>query len=87
VISLSETKHTLKIEARIRPLSREKSILYDQDLKSYVICVKSPPEKGKANKEVLKLLREYFKAERVDLVSGYESRTKSFIVTNPKVQM
>ncbi len=41
----------------------------------YIVYVKSPPVKGKANAELLKGLKKYFKRP-VKIVSGESSRTK-----------
>jgi uncharacterized protein (TIGR00251 family) len=41
----------------------------------YRVRVKAPPRKGKANRAVLKLLKEYFKRP-VNLVEGYASSIK-----------
>jgi len=41
-----------------------------------VVRVGAPPERGKANKELLKILKKYFNAKKVEIVSGATSRTK-----------
>ncbi len=41
-----------------------------------VVKVAAPPEGGKANKELTKLLKKYFKAKKVEIVKGHTSRTK-----------
>ena len=43
--------------------------------KEYLIHLKSPPENNKANIELLKLLKRYFKSE-VKIKSGFTSRNK-----------
>jgi len=41
-----------------------------------VVRVAAPPEGGKANRELLKLLKKYFKAKKVEIVKGHTSRMK-----------
>ncbi|MCX6655061.1 MAG: DUF167 domain-containing protein [Candidatus Bathyarchaeota archaeon] len=41
----------------------------------YIVKVKAPPKKGKANQAVLKLLKKYF-GMQVTLISGATSTTK-----------
>ncbi len=50
------------------------------ELELYTAWVKEPPEKGKANDAVIKLLAEYFKVPRshVHLISGATSKRKLF---------
>jgi uncharacterized protein len=45
----------------------------DEDL--LLVEIKSSPEKGKANKEIIKELRKYFKKE-IKIVSGFKSKEK-----------
>lgn len=67
----------MKITIKVVPKSREPKIILDKTgtLKLYV---KSPPEDGKANKELIKLLAEKLKTTQRDItiVSGLTSRTK-----------
>ncbi|MDP4007513.1 MAG: DUF167 domain-containing protein [bacterium] len=44
---------------------------------NFVIEVTEPPKKGKANKAIVRVLKEYFGKE-VRLVSGFASRQKVF---------
>ena len=41
-----------------------------------VVKVSAPPERGKANKELTKLLKKHFKAKSVEIVKGATSRVK-----------
>ncbi len=41
-----------------------------------VVKVSAPPEGGRANRELLKLLKKHFKAKKVEIVRGERSRTK-----------
>lgn len=65
---------------RIRAKPGSKSFLIKEVKDSYIkISLKSPPEKGKANKELVKGLSKIFKT-RVKLISGKKSRTKIVLV-------
>ncbi|MFC1802423.1 DUF167 domain-containing protein [Thermoproteota archaeon] len=66
------------ITVDVKPGSRIESIgKLDED--HYLIHVKEPASKGKANKAVLKLLKEYFSTP-VYLISGHTSSRKVFEV-------
>ncbi|ALU11770.1 hypothetical protein EYM_04550 [Ignicoccus islandicus DSM 13165] len=41
-----------------------------------VVRVDAPPERGKANKELIKLLKKYFKAKDIEIVKGATSKVK-----------
>lgn len=48
------------INVKVRPNSREEKIEKISE-KDYIICVKELPEKGKANKRVIRLLSKKFR--------------------------
>ena len=41
-----------------------------------VVRVAAPPEGGKANRELIKVLKRYFKVKKVEIIKGTTSRTK-----------
>jgi hypothetical protein len=66
------------ITVDVKPGSRVESIdKLDED--QYLVHVKEPASKGKANKAVLKLLKEYFNSQ-VYMISGHTSSRKIFEV-------
>jgi len=72
-IHLSEK---MKVDVHVIPRSRETKIVgYDVWKRALVVKVRAPPEEGKANFEVEKLLSEFF-GTRVFIVSGHRSRKK-----------
>ena len=72
------------LEVFIKPNAKIQKTTWDKDVQKFVVAVKSAPEKGKANKEAQKLLKEYFKASKVHLLKGYSSTTKLFEITGAK---
>ncbi len=65
----------MKIKVKVKPNSKE------QDIKkisrnNYNIKLKSPAKENKANLELLKLLKNYFK-KSVRIKSGFNSRNKT----------
>ena len=64
----------MRIQVTVRPDSREEKA-EKQDDGSYVVKVKAPAEKGKANAAVVKLLSKHLNAD-VKIVSGLTSRHK-----------
>jgi hypothetical protein len=60
------------LEIKVIPNSRVEKVIEGEPM---VVKVREPPEKGKANKAVVKLLSKHF-GSRVRIVSGDKSRTK-----------
>ena len=67
----------MKINVKAKPGSREEKV-EKVDEQNFVVSVKEPPEKGKANEAIRNALAVYFKtgSSRVKIVSGYSSRNK-----------
>ena len=67
----------MKINVKAKPSSREEKV-EKIDEQNFVVSVKEPPEKGKANEAIRNALAVYFKtgSSRVKIVSGYSSRNK-----------
>ncbi|MGD2250812.1 MAG: DUF167 family protein [Candidatus Methanofastidiosia archaeon] len=65
---------------RVIPNSSQYSIAYDKWRKELKIKVKAVPKKGKANKDVLNYLSQYF--ESPVIVSGATTHSKKVQVSN-----
>jgi len=67
----------MRINVKAKPNSREERV-EKIDEANYVVSVKEPPIKGKANEAIRNALAVYFKtaSSRVKIVSGYTSRNK-----------
>jgi uncharacterized protein (TIGR00251 family) len=61
------------INVKVKPNSREQVV--EKKDSEYTVKLKSVPEDGKANIELLKLLKKYFGRE-VKIKSGFTSRKK-----------
>jgi uncharacterized protein (TIGR00251 family) len=61
------------IKVKVKPNSSEQSV--EKVGEEYVVKLKSLPEDGKANLELVKLLKKYFGFE-VKIKSGFNSRRK-----------
>jgi len=68
---------TVKIFIKAKPNSKEEKV-EKIDENHYVVSVKEPPVKGKANDAIRNALAVYFKtgSSCVRIVSGYNSRNK-----------
>lgn len=62
---------------------RSKGFKLEQEENNLVVHCRSPPEKGKANKELIKELSRFFGHE-VFIISGLMSREKIILVENAK---
>lgn len=68
----------MRITVDVKPNSREDCVeLFAEN--HYVVRVKAPASKGKANAAVMKLLRKHL-GRHVSLVSGYTSSRKIFVL-------
>ena len=67
----------MRIFVKAKPSSKEEKI-EKLDESHYVVSVKEPPIKGKANEAIRNALAVYFKtsSSRVKIISGYSSRNK-----------
>lgn len=67
----------MKIFIKAKPNSREEKIEKIDGI-NYVVSVKEPPKKGKANEAIRNALAVYFKtgSANVRIISGYSSRNK-----------
>jgi uncharacterized protein len=67
----------VKISVKAKPNAKEEKVEKIDDL-NYVVSVKEPPVKGKANEAIRNALAMYFKtaSSKVKIVSGYSSRNK-----------
>ena len=65
---------TSRMKAIIKPNSKETKIISDEG-GTLTIAVRSPPEKGKANKELVRFLAKHFK-RKVRIISGFRSKNK-----------
>jgi hypothetical protein len=67
----------VKLEVKVVPRSSKREVTRESD-GSLRVRVTSPPEKGKANEEVLELLAGFFRVKKSDvaIVAGLKSRKK-----------
>jgi len=67
----------MKIFVKAKPNAKEEKVekISDND---YIVSVKEPPMKGKANEAIRNALAVYFKtaSSRIKIVSGFSSRNK-----------
>ncbi len=63
----------MKIKIKVKPNSGEQNVEEKEDF--YIVKLKSAPENNKANLELVKLLKKYFK-KQVNIKSGFSSRNK-----------
>ncbi|MFH1849804.1 MAG: DUF167 domain-containing protein [archaeon] len=64
-----------QIRIRVRTCAPKNEIAYDPEGGVYRVSVKAVPEKGKANKEIMKFLSKHF-GKRAEIVRGLRSKEK-----------
>lgn len=67
----------MRIFVKAKPSAKEERV-EKIDENNFVVSVKEPPVKGKANEAIRNALAMYFKtsSSRVRIISGYSSRNK-----------
>jgi len=72
----------MKISVRVRPNSKKEEISREGD--GFIVRVKEPPQEGRANQAVIKLLAGYFgvPTSRVSIVTGLSSKDKVIGITD-----
>jgi len=67
----------MKIFVKAKPNAKEEKIQKINE-NSYIISVKEPPIRGKANFAIIKVVAKYFKITplRVNIISGHASKQK-----------
>ncbi len=63
----------MKLKIKVKPSSGKQEIEKKEDY--YLVHLKSPAEDNKANVELIKILKRYFKKD-VKIKSGFTSRNK-----------
>jgi len=66
----------MRITVKVKPNSERQSIKVENDI--YTINLNSPPIEGKANKELIEVLSDYFNVpkSKIEIVSGHKGRVK-----------
>ncbi len=71
----------MKIKVRVIP-NAPKSEIVKISPHTFKVKVKSPPTKGKANRELVELVAEYFKIKKssVKITSGEKTKDKTILI-------
>ena len=77
-MKLQETAQGVVLDVHVKPKSKKFRVEVDGDV---VVSCREAPVKGKVNRELLKQLSRLFN-RRVELVSGFTSRQKRFLVSD-----
>lgn len=77
---MKEVKNGVIISLDVSPGAKKTEFSgYNQWRKSVNVRVKAQPKEGKANKELIKFLKDVFKAD-VEIVSGLTSSQKNVLI-------
>jgi uncharacterized protein (TIGR00251 family) len=84
---LRETRDGILIDVIVKPGSKVVNIGFDPATEQFNVSLKSPPIKGKANKELLRILKQFieklgFKSAQCTIIRGHTSRTKVLLIEN-----
>ena len=80
VLKIKETKQGILMPVLVVPQGKEFAIIgFDEWNDSLKIRLSEKPEKGKANQELVKELRNFFSAE-IEIVKGKKQRQKMLLI-------
>lgn len=81
MVAITEHADGLILPVRAQPGARKTGVLGEQ-AGSLKVAVTAPPQDGRANQALLKVLREALalKRSQIDLLSGATSRDKRFLI-------
>jgi hypothetical protein len=84
---LLETEDGVLLRIVVKPNSRKREVILDELGNYIVVAVKSPPTKGKANKELIKVLADFFNLSKSSLLltAGHTSGDKTILIINHSV--
>ena len=82
--AISESENNVVLHLQVKPNSKKQEIVVDLFDKKITIFVKAQPDKGKANKELLKFMAKILEKTTSDIsiVAGQTSRDKTLLVKN-----
>lgn len=86
MILLRETEKGLLIDVLVKPKSKVITISFDPFNERFIVAIKSPPTRGKANKELIDILKGYledlgYRLARLAIVRGHTSRNKIVLIS------
>ena len=86
--TISESENNVVLQLQVKPNSKKQEIVVDSLDKKITIFVKAQPDKGKANKELLKFLAKILEktTSEISIIAGQTSRDKTIIVKNDTKQ-
>ena len=64
----------MKIKVKVQPNSSKTEII-KEDVTNYKVYIKKPAHEGKANNELEKILKKYFK-KKAKIIKGHTSKIK-----------
>ncbi|MHA1983546.1 MAG: DUF167 domain-containing protein [Candidatus Hodarchaeales archaeon] len=77
----------VEIEILVKPKAKQTKIDFDPVINRYIVHVQSKPINNQANMEIMKIMKKYFKAEKVEIISGFKNNQKRINLINPKKEL
>jgi len=71
------------MNAKVLPGKKIFAVKYDKENDSLIVEITQVPDKGKANKEIVKELKKFFKTD-IEIVFGLKSKNKKLKINLPK---
>jgi uncharacterized protein (TIGR00251 family) len=77
------------LKLHVKPNSQNQKLVFDSLDNKPVVFLKSPPDKGKANKELIKFLAKYFglSTSEISIISGHTSREKTLMLETNSIDL
>jgi uncharacterized protein (TIGR00251 family) len=71
------------MNAKVLSGKKDFAVEYNKENDSLIVKITQVPDKGKANKEILKELKKFFKSD-IEIVFGLKSKDKKIKINLPK---
>lgn len=77
----------VQIKILVKTKMKETKIDYELETGLFIVHIQSKPINNQANKEIIKIIKKFFKAEKVEILSGFKNNQKLINIINPKNQL
>jgi len=81
---ISEFENHVILRLHVKPGSKKQELVVDSLNKEIMVFIKAPPDKGKANKELIKFLAKILgkNSSEISIITGQTSRDKTIKINN-----
>ena len=85
--AIQESENNVIVKLHVKPSSKKQELFLDSIDKKIVVFVKAPPDKGKANKELIKFIAKILgkNSSDITIIAGQTSQDKTIKINNSTI--